>query len=135
MSTWNFIIKDFPSYRLDFLKKLSAQHNFNLLLLSNTNELHIEYVKETVPFYDDFKTQFDQFYLSHEIHFRKPDTDIFEFLLSDNNLSAQECLFIDDTEENIITAKTLGFHTWHLDPVNEDVVTLFESCKRVFNYE
>ena len=132
IGAWNFMIKDFPEYRLDFLKELSRQKKFDLILLSNTNALHIEYVKKTTEFYNSFKEQFDQFYLSHEIHLRKPESEIFTFVLRQNNFVANECLFIDDTKENINTAFDLGFHTWHIDPRSDDVINLFESCNALF---
>ena len=132
IAAWNFMIKDFPEYRLDFLKELSRQKKFDLILLSNTNALHIEYVKKTTEFYNSFKEQFDQFYLSHEIHLRKPESEIFTFVLRQNNFVANECLFIDDTKENINTAFDLGFHTWHIDPRSDDVINLFESCNALF---
>lgn len=132
IGAWNFIIKDFPKYRLDFLQQLVLKNNYKLILLSNTNDLHIDYVKQTVPFYDAFKNCFDAFYLSQQIHFRKPNQDIFEFVLQDNNLNANECLFIDDTKANTDTAAEMGFHIWNIDETKEDVITLFDTKKDLF---
>jgi len=42
---WNNMLKDFPKYRLDFLKDIQQSSKYNLILLSNTNALHIEYIK------------------------------------------------------------------------------------------
>ena len=129
---WNCIIKDFPEHRLDFIKELALQKKYKLILLSNTNDMHIDYVKETVPFFEEFKQCFDVFYLSQQIHFRKPNTDIFEFVLTENNLIANECLFIDDTKDNTDTADKMGFHTWNIDETKEDIVTLFKTKKELF---
>ena len=82
VEAWNYIIKDFPKYRLEFLQNLKASGRFKLILLSNTNALHIEYVKQSVPFFKSFKSCFDAFYLSHEIHLRKPNKEIFSRCLS-----------------------------------------------------
>ncbi|ARV08121.1 haloacid dehalogenase [Winogradskyella sp. PC-19] len=131
VDAWNYIIKDFPAHRLDFAKKLKNK-NYNLILLSNTNEMHIDFIKENVSFYDEFKNCFDKFYLSHEIHLRKPNTDIYNFVLSENNLNPNECLFIDDTKENTDTAYKLGLHIWNIDETKEDVVNLFEIKKELF---
>ena len=128
----NYIIKDFPEYRLDFIKKLAQEKEFKLILLSNTNDLHIDFIKHNVPFYDDFKNCFDVFYLSQEIHLRKPNADIFEFVLKENNLIANHCLFIDDTKENTDTAERLGLHTWNIDETSEDVIDLFKIKKELF---
>lgn len=129
---WNIILKDFPEYRLNFLKALKAQNKYKLILLSNTNALHIDWIKANITFYEDFKNCFDAFYLSHEIHLRKPNTDIFEFVLNTHNLYPVNCLFIDDNADNIETAKHLNINTWHITPYKEDVVNLFSTKKELF---
>ncbi|RZN81439.1 MAG: HAD family phosphatase [Winogradskyella sp.] len=129
---WNYIIKDFPTHRLDFAKQLSENNNYKLILLSNTNEMHIDFIKDNVSFYNEFKKCFDNFYLSHEINLRKPNEDIYEFVLTENNLNPKECLFIDDTKENTDAVQKLGIHTWNIDETKEDVVDLFEIKKHLF---
>jgi putative hydrolase of the HAD superfamily len=126
ISAWNSILKDFPKYRLDFLKEIKESEKFNLFLLSNTNNLHMKWVEENINFYKEFKSCFDVFYLSYEINLRKPNEDIFQFVLKQNNLQAQDTLFIDDTEEHIKSAKHLNIQTWHLQAGQEDIVDLFK---------
>ena len=132
IASWNAILLDFPKYRYAFLKILSEKKYYQLILLSNTNEIHINWVKENIPFYEDFKNCFDAFYFSHEINFRKPDADIFEFVLEKHNLKPEECLFIDDTRENTEAASALGIHTWNIDPTREDIIDLFTANKELF---
>jgi len=132
IDAWNFMILDFPKHRLDWLKTLKEDNQFQLMLLSNTNELHIDFIKENVSFYEEFKACFDKFYLSHEINMRKPDATIFEFVLNENNLKAQDCIFIDDTPENTASAMDLGFNTWNNDPKTQDVVDLFQLKAHLF---
>ncbi|OUR95117.1 haloacid dehalogenase [Flavobacteriales bacterium 34_180_T64] len=132
IKTWNCILKDFPIHRLEFIQQLAKENKYKLILLSNTNTLHIDWIIEHVPFYNDFKAAFNAFYLSHEIHLRKPDREIFDFVLKENSLLPEETLFIDDTEENIIAAKTMRIHTWQIDPITEDVVNLFTAKKELF---
>ena len=117
---------------MDFLKKLKKTSKYKLILLSNTNELHINWVKKQVSFYEDFKNSFDAFYLSHEIQLRKPDTNVFEFVLTQNNINSQECLFIDDNKDNTLSAEKLGLHIWNLNPETEDVVTLLKTKRNLF---
>lgn len=125
---WNAILLDFPKHRLQFLKELSAGAEYRLFLLSNTNELHIDWIKNDwgMELYEEFKSCFEQFYLSHEIHFRKPNSDIYQFVLAENNLLAEETFFIDDTLENTEAAEQLGIRSWNIDPEKEDVVNLAE---------
>lgn len=71
-----------------------------------------------------FKACFEAFYLSHEIHLRKPEPEIFKMILESHALKAEETLFIDDTKEHIEAAKNLGITTWHLKVNEEDIVEL-----------
>ena len=125
VEAWNYILKDFPKERLNFIQQLADEKKYQLILLSNTNELHINWIKENIDFYEDFKNCFNQFYLSHEIHLRKPNANIYKFVLEHNDLKPQECLFIDDTKENTEAAAQLGIHTWNNDPTKDDVIDLF----------
>ncbi|MGC1631067.1 MAG: HAD family phosphatase [Gelidibacter sp.] len=132
LDSWNSILKDFPNHRLEYLQKLAQENKYKLILLSNTNELHINWIKANVDFYEEFKANFDAYYLSHEIQLRKPNANIYEFVLNENNLKAEESLFIDDTEENIITASSLGIHTWHINPETDDITSLFSTKSDLF---
>ncbi len=132
LDAWNCILKDFPKHRLHFIKELARNEQYQLILLSNTNELHIKWIQEQVAFYEAFKSCFDKFYLSHEIGLRKPNQDIFQFVLDENNISPKECLFIDDTKDNTVTAEEMGFHVWNIDETSEDVTSLFSTKKALF---
>lgn len=126
VTAWNAILLDFPIQRLSFLKELATSKKYRLFLLSNTNDLHITWIQEHWgdALYAEFKNCFEQFYLSHEIHLRKPNTAIYEFVLQQNDLIAEETFFIDDTAENTIAAEKLGIKTWNLIPGEEDIVDL-----------
>ena len=130
--SWNSILVDFPKSRLDFIRKLSKEKKYKLILLSNTNHIHIDWVKENVAFFEDFKNCFDAFYLSQEINMRKPEPSIYQFVLEKHDLKPEETLFIDDTKENTDAAANLGIKTWNIDPVQEDVTELFEIKKELF---
>ena len=126
---WNSIILEFPEHRLEFIENLSINKNYKLILLSNTNALHIEQVIENMSLYryERFKRCFDQFYLSHEIQLRKPDASIYEFVLKENKLEASTCFFVDDTKENTQAAAQLGIHVWNNNPAKEDIINLFDN--------
>lgn len=55
----------------------------------------------------------DDYVLSGDVNLIKPGPEIFEYFLNKFGRTAQECLFIDDSEPNIITAKNLGFDVIH----------------------
>ena len=123
---WNSILLDFPKERLRFIQNLSESKKYRLFLLSNTNDLHISWIQKNwgMEQYNAFKICFEQFYLSHEINLRKPNNNIYEFVLTTNDLAPKETLFIDDTKENTDAAKALGIHIWNLKPGKEDVLEL-----------
>jgi FMN phosphatase YigB (HAD superfamily) len=121
---WNSILKDFPLYRLEFLEGIKDK--YNLYLLSNTDFIHIQRVREDVgeAFYHRFINCFEKVYYSFEMKMRKPDAEIYEFVLKEQNLDPTETLFIDDRKDNIEAAAALGIQTWHLQVGEEDVVEL-----------
>lgn len=127
ISAWNAIILDFPEYRLEFIEKLALDKKYKLFLLSNTNDIHIRYVEMTMKphRYKRFKDCFDKFYLSHEINFRKPDLNIYEFVLNENKLVPEDTLFIDDIKENTAAAQKLGIQVWNLIPGSGEITDLF----------
>ena len=134
---WNSIILDFPEYRLEYIEALAASKKYQLILLSNTNDLHIEKVIEnmTLERFLRFKNCFDAFYLSQEIHLRKPNSDIYNFVLDTHQINPKEILFIDDTKENTESAKKIGIHSWNIIPKKEDIIDLFILKKDLFKVD
>lgn len=132
IQAWNSILLDLPIHKLNFLKNLAADKQFELILLSNTNDLHIQWVEENIAVFSEFKACFDAFYLSYEIELRKPNKDIYQFILNNHSRKPEEIMFIDDTKENIDTASKLGFRTWHIQAGQEDVVDLFSLNRNLF---
>ncbi|WJS94855.1 HAD family phosphatase [Flavobacterium johnsoniae] len=125
LKAWNAILADFPFYRLEFLQELATK--YRLFLLSNTDSIHINTFeqKSGVSFYKDFYNCFEKVYFSFDIGMRKPDPKIYEFVLEENNLTAENTLFVDDKKENTDSAAALGIKIWNLQVGKEDVVDLF----------
>ncbi len=124
---WNAMLLDLPGERLDLLKKIKTTHR--TFLLSNTNEIHIDsinnYLQKTFGI-ADLSGYFEKMYLSYKVRMRKPDAEIFELLLKENNLLPEETLFIDDSIQHIEAAKKLGIQTYWLDVKKESIVELFK---------
>jgi len=87
----------------------------NVVLLSNTNEIHYKYFNKEC---EELFNLFDELYFSHLIGSRKPESEIFQILLNKTGFASYETLFVDDSIENISTAKDLGFETYIIDEVN-----------------
>ncbi|MDP5199685.1 HAD family phosphatase [Flavobacterium sp. DG2-3] len=126
LKAWNAVLADFPFYRLEFLQELSKK--YRLFLLSNTDSIHINTFEEKsgVSFYKDFYACFEKVYFSFDIGMRKPDPKIYKFVLDENNLTAENTLFIDDKTENTDCAAALGIKVWNLQVGKEDVVDLYK---------
>jgi len=125
LSAWNSILLDFPLRRLEFLQKLTKK--YRLFLLSNTDSIHIDsFERENgLSFTRDFYMCFEKVYFSFEMGMRKPDAEIFEYLIKNHELSPKRTLFIDDKKENTDAALSLGIQVWNLQVGQEDVVDLF----------
>ncbi|MFG4003597.1 HAD family hydrolase [Flavobacterium aquidurense] len=126
LKAWNAVLADFPLYRLEFLQMLSQK--YRLFLLSNTDSIHIATFenKSGISFYSDFYQCFEKVYFSFEIGMRKPNPEVFQYLINKHELSPKRTLFVDDKKENTDSAAALGFHIWNLQVGQEDVVDLFE---------
>lgn len=113
---WCAFLVDIPKEKIEIIRELKK--NFKLLLLSNTNPLHIEKsaVKALAPYNCSLNDLFDKCYLSYEMKMTKPNEDIFIRLLNDAGVNAENCLFLDDGPKNIETANKLGFQTYLVDP-------------------
>lgn len=126
ITAWNAILGDFPDRRLEFVEALAKENQYRLFLLSNTNDIHIEFFKQRSgpERFGRFKNSFEVFYLSYEMGMRKPDAEIFEFVLQENSLTASETLFVDDTKENTDSAAGIGINVWNLQVGKEDLTQL-----------
>jgi len=124
VSAWNAMLLDLPKHRISLLKDLNKK--YDIYLLSNTNSIHISEFKNIMGYekYEVFYKLFKKVYYSHEIGFRKPNKEAFQLILDENNLNADEVLFIDDSPQHIEGAKNLGIKTYHLKD-GEEVTTLF----------
>lgn len=123
---WNALLLDIPPQRLQLLENVKLK--YNTYLLSNTNDIHIEtfnvYLKQTFEI-PSLEAYFHKLYLSYKVGMRKPDAEIFQLVLSENNLNPAETLFIDDSIQHIESAKKIGIQAHWLDVTKQSVIDLF----------
>lgn len=126
LNAWNGVLLDFPEYRLEFLEKVAKK--YSLFLLSNTDSIHINHFKEKCGevFYNRFVNCFKKVYFSYDLGMRKPDEEIYNFVIKENSLNPKKTLFVDDNFDNIEGAKKTGLQVWHLQKGKEEVIDLFE---------
>jgi putative hydrolase of the HAD superfamily len=112
---WNAMLLDIPIERIQLLERIKK--NYHLYLLSNTNNIHLQSFNRQVfdltgfPSLDQY---FHNAYYSHLIKMKKPDVEIFEYVLENNNLLATETIFLDDNTDNLDGATKAGIRTFHV---------------------
>jgi len=121
INAWNAMLLGWNEDRFQFLEKL--RKDYKVFLLSNTNDLHIEWVirdlKKNHKIKDFGKRFFDGVYYSHQMRRRKPELAIYNTVIEESELIPEECLFIDDNIENVEGAIAAGWNAVLHDPKKE----------------
>lgn len=109
---WLGFMKNVDIRKLQYLEKLKKK-GYNLYVLSNTNPFVMSWAcsEHFTQLRHPLSDYFCKLYLSYQIGYTKPDKKIFEYMISDANLSPKETLFVDDGSANINIAQSLEFHT------------------------
>lgn len=76
---------------------------YSLYILSNASVNFAEHASQY-----EITKEFDGIIFSAVIQKLKPEPDIYRYLFDTYSLKPSECFFIDDCEENIIAARSLG---------------------------
>jgi len=84
-----------------------------LYLLSNIGCIHHDHIFEE---YDFFRTLFDDGVYSYKAGVMKPERRIFEIARTQFGVDPSRTLYIDDLEENVRGAESIGFLGHHYDP-------------------
>ncbi len=95
--------------------------NYRMLILSNTNELHFDWIRERYS----IAQHFDDYVLSHQVRSMKPDAAIYREAIRRAGCRPEECFFTDDKAENIAAAIELG-----IDAVQFTAATALEDQLR-----
>jgi len=95
-----FVVNENVAALLPILKE-----KYKLVLLSNTNYIHQKYGWE----HYSFLQHFDKLILSHEVGAAKPEPDIYRAVQIFTGLPPEEHIFIDDVQEYVDGAKSMGW--------------------------
>lgn len=112
IDAWNVLLVGVPEGNHEVLMELKSK--YRTFLLSNNNEIHYKYIMEYLKKnYDleDNSSFFEKDYYSHLMGMRKPNADIFEFVIKEHQLVPEHTLFMDDSPQHLETAKKLGLQT------------------------
>ena len=84
------------------MERLHKRHK--LLALSNTNELHINHIRSTLP----SLSFFDEWIISCDVGLRKPDPQIYFLALERAGVRPQAAVYIDDRPELVDAGRSVG---------------------------
>lgn len=121
--SWNAILGTLPQERVQMIERLKER--YQVLLLSNTNAIHVEAFSTLIHEQNgiaDFKSLFHGAYYSNEIGMRKPNEEVFNYVLEKHDASPNSTLFIDDTQHHVDGSIAAGLNGYFLDLSKEDVV-------------
>ncbi len=93
----------------------SLQNGYRLFLLSNTNELHFEYIYNKF----DIMKSFEGYILSYKVGHMKPDPRIFKPALKLAGVAPAEIVYIDDIPEYTQAAADLGICGIHFSSASK----------------
>lgn len=110
---WQGYVGELPQRNLKALEDL-RKGGYRLILLSNTNSFMMEWAGS-----DRFDGKghsiyhyFDGIYLSYQMHMLKPDPHFFRQVLLQEDILAENTLFLDDGPRNVAAASQLGIFTY-----------------------
>ena len=123
---WNAMLLGWNPDRFSFLKRLKKV--YNLYILSNTNDLHLEWMMRDLKRnhnITDFNHRFfEMTFYSNLMKMRKPEKKVFKKVLKEAGIKAEETLFIDDNIDNVLKARKFGIHAICHDPKHEIIETM-----------
>ena len=101
---WQQIYLNQTKIDQEILNRVDKLHkNYRVYLLTNTVDIHSQVNKKRGIY-----SHFDNIYESCALGIRKPNKEIYQYVLRDLSLKPQECFFTDDRQVHIDGAKALG---------------------------
>ena len=128
VDAWNAMLFGWQKDKFDLLDELKK--DYKIYLLSNTNQIHLDYViheLKTEYNISNFESRFfDGCFYSHKMNAWKPEKDIYHQVEKAIGLDHNEFIFIDDNANNVKGAIDLGWQAY-LHPTNTDLRKTLES--------
>jgi len=115
-TAWNTVLLELPTERVERVRQLRGQ--YRIFLLSNTSSIHIQRVNQMLVALGQppLEAIFERVFYSYEVRMAKPSPEIYQHVLSEAGLKAEETLFLDDNAHNIRAAAELGIQAVQVQP-------------------
>jgi HAD superfamily hydrolase (TIGR01509 family) len=108
----------------------SLRKRYPLILVSNTNEAHAEYLCARYPILGYFNHKV----FSFEVRSMKPDSRIFEHAITLSGKRPESLFFTDDREENVRRAREMGMEAHQFRSESDLIVALDEAGVEVGDF-
>ncbi|HEU7542495.1 hydrolase [Streptococcus pneumoniae] len=108
---WNwFNYVDLYDEVYELIKQLKKK-NFQIYVLSNTSSIFHILLDSILS---KVSSVLDGYVISCEVKMMKPQKEIYLSLVNKYQLDIKDCIFLDDLEENVEAARTLGFKAFQI---------------------
>ena len=101
VQAWNGIFQE-NTGTTGILQRLRARHR--LMVLSNTNELHLHHVRSTIP----SLSVIEEWVASCDVGLRKPDPNFYFFALKQAGVLPRQAIYVDDRPEMVDAGCAIG---------------------------
>ena len=114
---WNLGIVKINEELLNYI--VSLNERYSIMILSNTNSIHRKHFDALVNnlYGKNFNQIFNRVYYSYELGLRKPEKEIYEFVVKDSGFLSNEILFFDDIKENIESCENVGMKGYKVNNI------------------
>lgn len=112
----NFLDKYKVDYEYETFKRKILEKDIKLGVFSNMPKEWADYLVKRLDLNEDYSFTI----FSGYVGLKKPDIDIYEYLLKQSNYSPNEIVFIDDKLRNLAPASKLGIKTVHFKRKNDE---------------
>lgn len=109
VDAWYVMLDGMRDEKSALLQSL-AERGKNIYVLSNINELHVEWTLKNCPALKIAKRLF----FSNEIGMSKPDPRCYELVLRETGINPAETVYVDDLPANIEAGRAFGFQCLHV---------------------
>ncbi len=116
---YQVLIDSFKNTALDgkmfeYIKELKGQYSIGMITDNKVDRI------ETILRHNHYEEYFDVIAISAMLHSGKDYGIIFQYVLDNMNVTASECIFIDNTAKNLIIPESMGMQTILFDDENRD---------------
>lgn len=112
---WNEIFFLTPDNLQVHRLALELRDKYKVLLISNINELHFNYIRKRFKVLDGFQ----EFILSYQVKARKPNPKIYTAAIEHSCARPEQIVYIDDREDLVEAGRKIGLNSFPFRGIQE----------------